>query len=747
MFRSHASLLATLAIVASPLSSVAGIYAPPYGGSGGGSLTTTDGTNSVAGTTTMAFGKGFVVGGSAGSATVDQTFPIGTDRSGAGGAIAASDAGTTVPIGAFAYTLPQAGSAGFEAGWGACLANVGAGNATVSTTTSIFKGGSGTSSITVRPGDQVCPNSDGTNYLANPVFNNIGRTANAPIIGAGAGAGLGEGTRSGSTTTFVTKDASSPAADDCAKWDASGNLTTTGAACGGAGGTPGGTAGAIQYNNAGVFGGAVITGLVKGNGASAPAAAVAGTDYVASESDPVVKAINGLVKSNGTTISAATAGTDYAAAPGGAINTPLFNNGAGGFTSGTRSGNTTAVVTKDASAPVANDCAKWDASGNLTTAGAACGGASSLTTTDGTTSVPSTTTQTFGTGFKVGGSAGSATIDLSNVTNTQSAASYTLATTDKNKSVWMTNAAATTVTVLAATTAGGDYGTTVTCDAGCTLNRSGADTFLGGTTSVAVAAKQTAYLTSDGTSVWRVSILPATDPSNAGNLLSGTVAAARGGAGTVNGLMKANGSGAVSAAVAGTDYAAAPGGAANTPVFADGSGGFTAGTRSGNTTAVVTTTGTQTSGRCVEIDASGNHVAAAAGCGGSSAAVLQFSTAGINYTTALTFFGDGTPSSSHGAAAPLTVPYAGTVSGLICTTNAAPGSGVTHTFTLSRVTGGGAAADDTNQQATISGTTATQSTTVNDVGIAVLRGDTLTVHVAISSGTPSVRATCSLKIA
>lgn len=38
---------------------------------------------------------------------------------------------------------------------------------------------------------------------------------------------------------------------------------------------PGGTAGAIQYNSSNKFGGAVITGIVKGNGTSAPAAAVA----------------------------------------------------------------------------------------------------------------------------------------------------------------------------------------------------------------------------------------------------------------------------------------------------------------------------------------------------------------------------------------------------------------------------------------------------------------------------------------
>lgn len=74
-----------------------------------------------------------------------------------------------------------------------------------------------------------------------------------------------------------------------------------------------------------------------------------------------------------STPATAVAGTDYAAAPTGSANTPLFNDGSGGFTNGTRSGNTTKVVTMDASSPATNDCAKFDASGNLTTAGAACG--------------------------------------------------------------------------------------------------------------------------------------------------------------------------------------------------------------------------------------------------------------------------------------------------------------------------------------------------------------------------------------
>ena len=47
-----------------------------------------------------------------------------------------------------------------------------------------------------------------------------------------------------------------------------------------------------------------------------------------------------------------------------------------------------------------------------------------------------------------------------------------------------------------------------------------------------------------------------TDTTSASNINSGTLAAARGGAGTVNGVLKANGSGTVSQATAGTDYVA-----------------------------------------------------------------------------------------------------------------------------------------------------------------------------------------------
>lgn len=54
-------------------------------------------------------------------------------------------------------------------------------------------------------------------------------------------------------------------------------------------------------------------GLVKWGATGIPATATAGSDYVATETDPVVLAINGIVKSNTSTIAAATR-ADYAAA-------------------------------------------------------------------------------------------------------------------------------------------------------------------------------------------------------------------------------------------------------------------------------------------------------------------------------------------------------------------------------------------------------------------------------------------------
>lgn len=64
---------------------------------------------------------------------------------------------------------------------------------------------------------------------------------------------------------------------------------------------------------------------------------------------------------------------------------------------------------------------------------------------------------------------------------------------------------------------------------------------------------------------------------------------------------------------------------ANLPVIGGGAGTApSVGTRSGNTTAFVTTTGSQTSNDCVKIDASGNHVASGSGCASAPLRALAF---------------------------------------------------------------------------------------------------------------------------
>jgi hypothetical protein len=57
------------------------------------------------------------------------------------------------------------------------------------------------------------------------------------------------------------------------------------------------------------------------------------------------------------------------------LNLPVVGNGAGDVATGTTQGNTTKFISYAGPAPAANDCAKFDASGNLTTNGVPCGSA------------------------------------------------------------------------------------------------------------------------------------------------------------------------------------------------------------------------------------------------------------------------------------------------------------------------------------------------------------------------------------
>lgn len=135
------------------------------------------------------------------------------------------------------------------------------------------------------------------------------------------------------------------------------------------------------------------------------------------------------------------------------------------------------------------------------------GGGGSLTVTDGTHSVSSTTTLTASPCFVVGGSGGSATLAPTSTVNAQSGASYAILAGDNCKSVLMTNGSATTVTMLDIATAGAGYSFTLVCDAGCTINRASADT-INGATSLVLGAKQMTWFLAPATgSDWRAGVV------------------------------------------------------------------------------------------------------------------------------------------------------------------------------------------------------------------------------------------------
>lgn len=98
-----------------------------------------------------------------GSNNLDLTSVL-NDISGSGTAIVAGDAGKIDELGAFTYTLAQAGTTGFGAGWGLRLANIGASDATVNAITSVFTGASGTTALVIRPNCWADISSDGANY-------------------------------------------------------------------------------------------------------------------------------------------------------------------------------------------------------------------------------------------------------------------------------------------------------------------------------------------------------------------------------------------------------------------------------------------------------------------------------------------------------------------------------------------------------------------------------------------------------
>jgi hypothetical protein len=240
-------------------------------------------------------------------------------------------------------------------------------------------------------------------------------------------------------------------------------------------------------------------------------------------------------------------------------------------------------------------------------------------------------------------------------------ANYTILTTDRLVAVTASLTAPRTFTLPAASAYPTGRVLTVVDEAGgvtstntLTVARAGSDTINGATSVVIKAANGGISIESDGSSKWTMTANVLTAAQTCGSNtfvtaynadgtftctqpafsnISGTAGVSQGGTGITSGT-----SGGVLAFTASGTIASSGALTANLPVIGGGAGvAPTVGTRSGNTTAYVTTTGTQTSGDCVKIDANGNHIANGSACGsGGSDLLSTLTSAEISITGATT---------------------------------------------------------------------------------------------------------------
>jgi hypothetical protein len=164
---SQAATLANTAVVAGDYTSAnisvdsKGRVTAAANGSGGGGGTPGGTDGQIQYNNAGAFG-GVTPGG---CITTDLKLTVANrDVSSGNAAILTADGCKQVYLGTHTYTLAQAGSAGFEDGWGTCLINISTGNSTITTTTSTFAGASGTTSMILAPNGWMCPASNGANY-------------------------------------------------------------------------------------------------------------------------------------------------------------------------------------------------------------------------------------------------------------------------------------------------------------------------------------------------------------------------------------------------------------------------------------------------------------------------------------------------------------------------------------------------------------------------------------------------------
>lgn len=240
--------------------------------------------------------------------------------------------------------------------------------------------------------------------------------------------------------------------------------------------------------------------------------------------------------------------------------------------------------------------------------GSACSGGASVSVTSGSNNIvinPTPGTGTF-------------TVAATYLVNNQTGTSYTILSSDLSKLVTSNNASPVAITVPTAT---GSFGAGASFDfqnigAGVATLTPVSGT-INGSASISVAQNQGCTLVSDGTN-WQISGCPifgagtGTVTSVAQSFTGGLVSVA-GSPVTTSGtlaLTVAGTSGGIPYFSSASTWASSSALTANLPVIGGGAGvAPTVGTRSGNTTAFVTTTGTQTSGNVASIDANGNHIA------------------------------------------------------------------------------------------------------------------------------------------
>lgn len=337
------------------------------------------------------------------------------------------------------------------------------------------------------------------------------------------------------------------------------------------------------------------------------------------------------VPNGGTGLAAGTSGgvpyfsstTTMASSGALTANLPVIGGGAGAAPSvGTRSGNTTAFVTTTGTL-TSGRCAEWDASGNLIQASAACGSGGGGSGTVNTATVNQVAYYTSTTA--VSGDAGmtyDATTDAltvaSLVTNGSGAGSLEL------EEGTAPSAVANRVTITAPTdvTAGG---------------------WILSLPTTAGTSGQFLQTNGGGVTTWATPSGSGTVTATGGSLTSNSVVL---GAGTTDTRVAAgiitDGTSKLTLGVAGTsvgsvDFKNATSGTVTLSPVTGALGTVTL-SLPARTATVATTTGTLTSGRCVEIDGSGNLVQAAAACGsgGGSGTVTVVASGSLTSTALVT---------------------------------------------------------------------------------------------------------------